>query len=70
MTDFYELRKSKTVEPGGFGTAALIVCGLCAETIDGMGGPGHGPVCKRCGDELIAGRLRGAVIWSETADHD
>ena len=50
-----------------FASAAIISCGLCGSMIDGMGGPGNGVVCIRCGDELRHGRLRSAVVWDEAA---
>lgn len=52
-------------EPGAFRlvTAALIICGLCGRTIDGMGGPGDGPVCIPCGDVVRSGQARGAIKW-------
>lgn len=54
-------------QPGEFwiATAAILMCGLCGEAIDGMGGPGDGAMCERCVEQLRAGRLRGCVKWSE-----
>lgn len=46
-------------------SAAIIDCRLCGVVIAGMGGPGDGAVCERCGDALKRGELRGAVIWEE-----
>lgn len=67
--EFYELGDLVSVEPPKPGefrlvTAAVMDCGLCGGVIDGMGGPGDGAVCKRCGDALKHGRLRGCVVWS------
>ncbi|PDT15871.1 hypothetical protein CO670_15350 [Rhizobium sp. J15] len=64
--DFYELSPAYRVEPGGFASAAIISCSLCGDTIDGMGGPGRGAVCLKCAAEMIAGRLRGCVIWENS----
>lgn len=68
MADYYDLtgRKLET-HPDALVTAAVLSCGLCGTTIAGMGGPGHGAVCRRCARELIAGRLRGAVVWPTDA---
>lgn len=63
---FYELNLVTIKDdPNGFrfATAAILGCGLCGEVIDGMGGPGNGIVCIRCGDELRHGRLKTAVVW-------
>ena len=65
MTKFYDLKDQKTVEAGDIATAALITCGLCADVIDSMGGPGNGAICERCGDELKRGVLRGCVVWED-----
>lgn len=67
--DFYELSEVHVQKEGFmFATAAFINCGLCGVVIDSMGGPGHGAVCNRCAKELIFGRLRGCVIWSDEGD--
>lgn len=66
--DHYKLTPvpARKPNPHSLVTAALLQCHLCGETIDGMGGPGNaGQICKECGDDLIAGRLRGAVIRGE-----
>jgi hypothetical protein len=64
--EWYELARvsEPPLEPGEFrlATAAVFCCYLCGNTIDGMGGPGHGQVCIPCGDDLKAQRLLGAVI--------
>ena len=64
---YYEpsLVEIKPPEPGEFRieTAAILMCGLCGEAIDGMGGPGDGAMCERCVELLRAGRLRGCVKW-------
>ncbi|WP_411508244.1 hypothetical protein [Brucella anthropi] len=67
MTNYYELSGRETPPPnsGGLRLPALLCCGLCSEVIDSMGGPGWGVVCEHCGDELKAGRLRGAVVWED-----
>jgi hypothetical protein len=65
---FYELQKITIKEdPNAFriATAAILSCGLCGEMIDGMGGPGDGVVCVKCGDELRKRRLVGAVVWDK-----
>jgi len=64
--DYYELTPVHTQKEGfRFASAALIVCSLCGEMIDGMGGPGHGAVCLKCAPEMIGGRIRGCVVWDE-----
>lgn len=64
--DFYSLKEEFNAHPSVpmFASAAIISCGLCNTVIAGMGGPGNGCVCARCGDELRKGRLRGAVVWT------
>jgi hypothetical protein len=63
---YYELvrREIKPAAPGEFVimTTALIQCDLCDAQISGMGGPGHGSICKSCGDHLRRGGLRGTVV--------
>ena len=51
------------LRPGEFrlATAAVLSCGLCGSTISGSGGPGHGVICRPCGELLLAGRLRSCV---------
>lgn len=65
--EFYELTKViiEPMKPGEFriSTAAVMSCGLCSRTISGMGGPGDGAICTECGDNLKAGRLKGAVNY-------
>ena len=62
--DYYELAPVVLKKDGFFfASAAVVNCSLCGEMIDGMGGPGHGAVCLKCAPEMIAGRLRGCVVW-------
>lgn len=70
MADYFELTKRSTPTPGSgaFMTAAVIICDLCSELIDGMGGPGNGCICERCAVQLKAGLLRGAVIWDKQTE--
>lgn len=67
--EYYELKRVTIpdVKPGEFhiASAALITCGLCGDCIDGMGGPGHGPICIRCGDVVKRGEARGAIKWDK-----
>jgi hypothetical protein len=67
--EYYELSLTfyDHAKPGEFriASAAVVMCGLCSLYISGSGGPGEGPICKRCGDALMRGELRGAVIWEE-----
>ena len=64
--EFYELRKVKYDPRQNFiATAATIDCSLCGRNIDGMGGPGDGPICVPCGKALKSGQLRGAVKWTK-----
>lgn len=69
---FFELRSMQRgpIVKGQIVTAAVLDCGLCGRTIDGMGGPGYGAVCSPCGEALIAGQLRGAVIYQEEGKED
>lgn len=72
--EYYDLDRV-TIEPAKPGefriaTAALVTCGLCARTISGMGGPGHGSICIPCGDALVRGELRGAVKWDAPSQGD
>lgn len=65
---YYQLGRLITVAPPAAGefriaTAAILSCGLCGTVIDGMGGPGDGAVCQRCGDLLKRGGCVGAVKW-------
>ena len=57
-TVYYELVK-RTIphNPNIFVTAAVWSCSLCGETIDGMGGPGSGEICVKCGDEILAKKI-------------
>ncbi|MNK73057.1 hypothetical protein D3C87_925470 [compost metagenome] len=64
--DYFELTPVHVSKEGfRLATAALLVCSLCGEMIDGMGGPGCGAVCLKCAPEMKAGRLRGCVVWEE-----
>jgi hypothetical protein len=69
--EYYELRRVTIppLQPGEsrLTTAAVITCSLCGRTIDGMGGPGCGPICIPCGDLVKRGQARGAVVW--TGEH-
>jgi len=72
MTDvvsFYKLERVdiEPPKPGEFwiATAGVMSCGLCGETIDGMGGPGE-YICIRCGDVVKDGHARGAIKWGAT----
>lgn len=60
--EYYELVRRKIDPPKGgefrIVTAAVWSCALCGSTIDGMGGPGDGDLCIRCGDLLRGGRLK------------
>jgi hypothetical protein len=59
---FYELIFHYLSFTGGtIVTAAVWPCGLCDQMIDGMGGPGDGEICEKCGEDLKAGRLRGTI---------
>jgi len=54
---FYVLEK-RTIETAGMiATAAVWSCVLCKQPIDGMGGPGDGELCERCGDDIKAGKF-------------
>lgn len=61
-TEYYELvkRQIEPLEPGEFRitTAAVWICALCRVVIDGMGGPGNGELCVRCGDDIKSGNFR------------
>lgn len=57
----YFALQQRTLARGGVSTAAVWSCGLCTNVISGMGGPGGGELCQACGDDLLAGRLRGAL---------
>jgi len=58
-TVFYRLVKETISHtPGCLVTAAVWSCQLCGETIDGMGGPGSGEICVKCGDDILAGRVK------------
>jgi len=63
--DYYVLEPRK-LRTGGIATAAIRRCGLCGGMISGMGGPGHGSVCKPCGEALKKQQLIGAVVWDDT----
>jgi len=62
--EWYDLKRvsQSPLDPGmsWLTTAAVRSCNLCGEAIDGMGGPGRS-ICIACGDDLLAGRLRGLV---------
>ena len=67
-TEYFELGDLISIsppKPGEFrlSTAAVMSCGLCDTVIDGMGGPGDGAVCRRCGEALKRGQLRACVMW-------
>lgn len=59
--EYYKLVKVVEEEPPEgelrIATACVWLCSLCHEVIDGMGGPGYGTLCVRCGEDLIAGNL-------------
>ncbi len=61
-TVFYKLVKQviPAAKEGEFRicTAAIWSCQLCGEMIDGMDGPGSGEICVKCGDDMLAGRMR------------
>lgn len=61
MVEYYELVKRKIEEEpeNGFSivTAAVWSCSLCADMIDGMGGPGNGEICVKCGDLILSGQV-------------
>lgn len=58
-TVFYRLVKETIPHtPVSFMTAAIWSCQLCGEMIDGMGGPGSGEICVKCGDDILAGRIK------------
>lgn len=62
MTEYYEIvrRKIEPPKPGQLriATAAVWSCQLCGDTIDGMGGPGHGEICVTCGDAILGRKVR------------
>lgn len=68
-TAYYELKpvEERASQPGAFLTAAVRSCGLCGETIEGMGGPGPGSVCVRCAEVVMRGEARGAIKWDVTS---
>jgi hypothetical protein len=65
--EYYELKRvtieDSNLEKMNLRSAALIVCGLCGECINGMGGPGNGSICMPCGDLVRRGAARGAIKW-------
>lgn len=67
--EYYELTKVviPDAKPGEFrlATAAIIDCHLCGTVIDGMGGPGHSPICTRCADVVMRGEAMGAIKWDD-----
>lgn len=69
MTQYFELKTIRIHEPEEgelrIATAAILSCSLCGQTIDGMGGPGDGAICYRCGTELRKGTLKGCVKWDQ-----
>ena len=62
MIEYFELvkRQIEPPKPGEFriATAAVWSCALCRSTIDGMGGPGDGDLCVRCGDDIRHGNFK------------
>jgi hypothetical protein len=67
MLKYFELREViiEDPKPGEFRleTAAVLSCSLCGTMIDGMGGPGDGAICLRCGAVVKNGQARGAIVW-------
>lgn len=61
-TEYYELvkRHIDPPKPGEFriATACVWSCILCGSMIDGMGGPGDGDLCLRCGDLIKGGKVK------------
>lgn len=61
-TVYYELvRKVIPATPSGkfrIASAAVWSCQMCGEIIDGMGGPGNGEICEKCGDGILSGTLK------------
>lgn len=61
-TEYYELRKVILPDPQPdefrIATAAVWSCALCCEMIDGMGGPGNGEICVKCGEDIKHGHIR------------
>jgi hypothetical protein len=50
---YYKIEKVTIIQT--IASAALWHCSLCGSCISGMGGPGNGTLCVRCGDSLQAG---------------
>lgn len=67
ILEYYELKRVSIADTGEpmFRTAALITCSLCGVCIDGMGGPGDGAICIRCGDVVRSGKARNAIKWDD-----
>lgn len=58
-TVYYEMVKRViSYNPNAFATAAVWSCSLCNETIAGMGGPGNGEICEKCGNDILHGHLK------------
>jgi hypothetical protein len=53
MISFYRIEKF--IISQSIASAALWHCSLCGDCISGMGGPGNGTICERCGDSIMAG---------------
>lgn len=60
--EYYELVRRRITPPkdGEFriATACVWSCALCNATIDGMGGPGDGDLCIKCGDLIRSGKVK------------
>lgn len=60
--EYYELvrHRIEPPQPGEFriATACVWSCALCASVIGGMGGPGDGDLCIRCGDLIKSGKVK------------
>jgi hypothetical protein len=66
---YYELVKHEyEPRPNGFATAAVWSCVMCGQAIDGMGGPGNGELCEKCGDDILSRKLKYDRAKHEQAD--